>query len=125
VRADKHHLRLSLRRRVTHLEQLRRRRVRVGHAVLETTLDHLERQEVLPLLAQDPAKAFHVGLIELAVAGRRALGDKQASALEEADLRDGDVREFLAEQGKDIANCKVGALPHWGLSLRSWRGKRA
>jgi hypothetical protein len=80
---------------------------------------------MLALLPQDPAEAFHVGLVELAVAGRRPLGDEQAPALEETDLRDRDIREFLAEQGEHVANCKIGALPHGDLSLRSSREKRA
>ena len=40
--------------------------VAIGQAVP----DHLERQEMLPLLAQDPAQALHVGFEELAVARR-------------------------------------------------------
>ena len=62
------------------------RRVRVAHAVVETTLDHLEGQEVLPLLSQDPAKAVDVRLVELTVTGWRPLRDEQAPALEETDL---------------------------------------
>ena len=51
---------------------------------------------VLTLLPQDPAQALDVGFVELAVARRRALGIEQTLALEEADLRDGDVGELVA-----------------------------
>src|SRR5207249_1831711 len=60
----------------------------------QSALDDLERQEVLTLLAQDPAEPLDIHLVELAVAGRRALGVEQALALEEPDLRDGDVGEL-------------------------------
>ena len=83
-------------------------------AVGEAVLDHLERQEVLALLAQDPAQALDVGLVELAVARRRALGVEQALALEEADLGDGDVGELVLEQGQDLADREVRAVGHVG-----------
>jgi hypothetical protein len=51
---------------------------------------------MLPLLAQDPTETLHVGLEELAVARRRALGVHQALALQEADLGDRDVGKLLA-----------------------------
>ena len=66
--------------------------------VLQAVPDDLERQEVLALLAQHPAQPLDVVLVELAVARRRALGVDEALALEEADLRDGDVGELLAQQ---------------------------
>ena len=80
---------------------------------------------MLALLAEDPAQPIHVGLVELAVTGRRALGNEQAAALEEADLRDRDVRKLLAQQGEDVANCKIRALPHFALSPRPSRGRPA
>ena len=65
--------------------------------LVEPLLDHLQRQEVLALLAQDEAQPFDVGRVELAVARRRALGIDEPLALEEADLRDRDVGELVAE----------------------------
>jgi hypothetical protein len=59
---------------------------------------------MLSLLAQDPPQALDVVVIELAVPRGRPLGDEQAAALEEADLRDRDVGELVAEQGKDVTN---------------------
>ena len=41
-----------------------------GRAVVEAVLDHLEGQEVLPLLAEHPPQSLHVVLVELAVARR-------------------------------------------------------
>ena len=82
--------------------------VPVGQAVP----DHLEGQEVLALLAQHPAQALHVVVEELAVARGRTLGVHQALALEEADLRDGDVGELLPQQGQDVADGEVGAAAH-------------
>ena len=67
-------------------------------AVGQAVADHLEGQEVLPLLAQHPAQPLDVVVEELAVARGRALGVDQALALEEADLRDGDVGELLTQQ---------------------------
>jgi hypothetical protein len=39
-------------------------------AVGQPVADHLEREEMLALLAQNPAQALHVGLEELAVPRR-------------------------------------------------------
>ena len=77
--------------------------------LLQAVLDHLERQEVVALLAQDPAQPLDVGLVELAVARRRALGVEQALALEEPDLGDRDVGELVLEQGEDLADRQVGS----------------
>ena len=49
---------------------------------------------------------------ELAVPRRRPLGVHQALALEEADLRDGDVGELLPEQRQDVADGEVRAAGH-------------
>jgi hypothetical protein len=70
----------------------------------QPALDDLEGQEVLPLLAQDPAQPLDVVVVELAVARRRSLRVKQALALEEPDLGDGDIRELLPQQGEHLAN---------------------
>ena len=75
-----------------------RRPPALGLVVAQPALDDLQRQEVLALLAQDPAQPLDVGLVELAVARRRALGVEQALALEEADLGDGDVGELVLEE---------------------------
>jgi len=63
------------------------------------------------LLAQDPPQPFDVRLVELAVAGRCALGVEQTLALEEPDLRDRDVRELLLEERENFADREVGAWP--------------
>jgi hypothetical protein len=80
--------------------------------LVEATLDHLERQEVLALLAEDPPEPLDVGVVELAVARRGALGTDQPLALEEADLRDRDVGELDDEQVEDFADRQVRALGH-------------
>src|ERR1039458_4996352 len=66
-------------------------RYRTVGIVVEPILDHLERQEVLPLLAQHPTQSLDVVLVELAVARGRPFGVDQPLALEKADLGDGDV----------------------------------
>jgi hypothetical protein len=115
----------ALGRRVPHLEQRRLGRIRVAHPVLEPPLYHLEGQEVLSLLAKYPTQAVDVGFVELAVTRRCPLRHQQATALEETDLRDGDVWKLFAQQCQHVANCEIGTLPHWVLSLRSSRGRRA
>ena len=74
--------------------------------------DDLEGQEMLALLAQHPAQPLHVVVEELSVARRRSLGVHQALALEEADLRDRDVGEFLPEQGQDVTDGEVRTAAH-------------
>src|SRR5439155_23856477 len=83
-----------------------------GDRAREAPLDHLEWQEVLALLAQDPTQALDVGVVELAVARRRALGVEQALALDEADLRDGDVGELVLEEGQHLPDRHEGPLGH-------------
>jgi len=70
----------------------------------EAALDDLERQEVLALLPQYPAKTVYIVVVELAVARGRPLRDEQPPALEEADLRDRDIGKLLPQQREDIAN---------------------
>jgi hypothetical protein len=82
--------------------------VAIGQAVA----DDLERQKVLALLAQHPAQALHVGLEELAVTRRGTLRVHQSLALEETDLRDGHVRELLAQQREDVPDGQVRAAAH-------------
>ena len=71
--------------------------------------DDLEGEEVLALLAQDPAEALDVVLEELAVARWGALGIDQPLALEEPDLRDGDVGELLPQEGQHVPDGEIGA----------------
>ena len=80
--------------------------------LVETALDHLERQEGVPLLAQDPAQALDVRLVELPVARRRALRVDQALALEEADLGDGHVGELLLQERQDLPYREMGTAGH-------------
>ncbi len=84
----------------------------IAGALFEATLDHLQREEVLALLAQHPAQPFDVVLVELAVTRRGALGVDQSLALQEADLGDGHVGELLAQQGQDVADREVGPGAH-------------
>jgi hypothetical protein len=70
----------------------------------ESSLDDLEREEILPLLAEDPPEPVHVVVVELAIARWRPFGDQQAAALEKANLGDRDVREFLPQEREDVAN---------------------
>ncbi len=74
--------------------------------------DHLEGQEVLTLLTQDPTEAFHVGLEELAIAGWGPFGVHQTLSLQKADLGDGDVGELLAQQRQHITDREVRARRH-------------
>ena len=73
----------------------------------EALLDHLERQEVVALLGEDPPQPLDVGVVELPVARRRALGVEQPLALEEADLRDRDVGELVLQQVEHLADREV------------------
>src|SRR5207248_818588 len=59
--------------------------------------DHPQRQELVPLQAQNRLQAVDVVLGEEAVAALRALRRHESFALEVADLRDRDVREFGLE----------------------------
>ena len=80
--------------------------------LLEAPLDDLQGQEVLALLAQDPAQTLDVVVVELAVSRRRPLGVDEALALEEPDLRDGHVGELLAQQGEHVPDRQVRPTAH-------------
>src|SRR5207244_3539623 len=80
--------------------------------LVEPFLDHLERKEVLALLPQDPAQTFDITRIELAVPRRRALRIDEALALEEPDLRNGDLGELLTELIQHVADRHVRARHH-------------
>src|SRR5581483_9649287 len=95
---------------------------RRAHDAVEALLDHPQREEVVALLLEDPTQAFDVGLVELPVARRRALGVEQPLALEEADLRDGDVRELLLQEREDLTDRQMGALGHRPPAAPYWLG---
>jgi hypothetical protein len=96
----------------------------VDLAGIEAVLDHAQRQVVPSLFGEDHAEQLDVGLVELAVAGRRALRGDEALALEEPDLGDRDVGELLEQQAQDLPDREVaGGLGD--LSHRSARRRRA
>ncbi len=78
----------------------------------EAAFDHLERQKVLALLAKHPPEPLHVLLVELPVPRRRPLGVHEPLALQEADLRDGHVREFPTQEGEHVPYRQVGPPAH-------------
>ncbi len=80
--------------------------------VSEAVTDDLQGEEVLALLAQDPAQTLDVVVEELAVSRGRTLGVDQALALEEPDLRDRDVGELLPEEGQDVTDGEIAAAAH-------------
>jgi hypothetical protein len=86
--------------------------------ITESVLDDFQRKEVLALLSQYPPQAFHVLFVELPVTRRCPLGIDQSLALQEPDLRDGDIGELLTEQGEDVTNRKVRPPAHFALPLR-------
>ncbi len=63
---------------------------------------------MLALLAEHPLKALHVVVVELPVARRGALGIDESLTFQESDLRNGDVRELLAQQRQYVAYRQVG-----------------
>src|SRR3954471_5702774 len=71
-----------------------RRRAALG----DHLADHAQRQELVPLHAQDGAQLIDVLLAVEPVPAGSAPGRDQALVLEEPDLRDGDVRELLLER---------------------------
>jgi hypothetical protein len=80
--------------------------------LLEAALDNFERQEGISLLAQDPAQAVNVRLVELAITRRGALGVDQALALEEADLGDGHVGELFLQERQNLPYREMGTAGH-------------
>jgi hypothetical protein len=86
--------------------------------ITESVLDDFQRKEVLALLSQYPPQAFHVLFVELPVTRRCPLGIDKPLALQEPDLRDGDVGELLPEQGEDVTYRKVRPPAHLALPLR-------
>ena len=63
---------------------------------VELLADHPQRQELVALQPQDRREPLDVVLAEEPVAAARPLRAQQPLVLEEADLRDRDVRELLA-----------------------------
>ena len=57
-------------------------------------------------------RAFDVVLEELAVPRRRTLGIDQTLALEEPDLRNGDVGEFLPKEGQHVTDGEIRTAGH-------------
>jgi hypothetical protein len=84
----------------------------VGDLLLEATLDHLERKEVLTLLAQHPAQPLDVVLVELAISRRGPFRIDETLALEEPDLGDRDVGELLPEQREHVSDRQVRPAAH-------------
>ncbi len=76
---------------------------------------------MVPLVAEDPAKALDVTLVELAVPRRRALRVEQPLALEKADLGDGDVGKGVLQEAEHLADGEVGAIGSGGRHGRPAR----
>src|SRR5262249_20852363 len=64
---------------------------------VERLADPVQRQELVPLQAQDPLEPIDVVLREEAIAAARALRVHESLALEVTDLRDRDVRELALQ----------------------------
>ncbi len=93
-------------------DRLDRRRLQAAVEGVEVLADHLQRQVVVALHRQHVAQPLDVGLGELAVARRRALGLDQPLVLEEADLGDRDRVEVGAQQVEDLADVEqLGRAP--------------
>ncbi len=107
--------------------ELRLGRTRIGYlaavGTVESTFDDLQGQEVLALLAQDPPEPLDVGLVELAIPRRGALGVDQALALQESDLGNRQVGEVVLEEIEDFSDRQM--LPLGRHVSRHRRGRRA
>src|SRR5829696_77113 len=73
---------------------------------IEMLLDHPQREVVVALLGQHEPQPGDVSGGELPVSGGGALGMDQPLRLEEADLRDRDVRELRAQLAEDLADAQ-------------------
>src|SRR5581483_4903943 len=78
------------------------RTLRAWH--LELLADHAERQELVPLQAQDRLQALDVGVGEEPVAAARAPGRQEPLVLEVADLGDRDVGKLGLEAPAHLAD---------------------
>src|SRR5439155_9859009 len=76
------------------------------------------------LQAQDRRQALEVVLTEEAVAAARPLGRQQPLVLEEADLRDRDVGEFVGQAADDLADAKHPRAGADGRTHRSTKVSR-
>src|SRR5262245_22490370 len=83
----------------------------------ELVADHAQRQELVALEPQDRLEPFEVMVGEEAVAATRPLRADQAFVLEEADLRDRDVGELVAQPSDDLAD------PEEAFALRAVGGR--
>ena len=93
-----------------------RRSVRERRALLflltQPVADHLERQVLVALHAQDRLQAAHVVVVELPVPRGRALRIDESLGLQEPDLRDRDVGELGLDLDQHLADREVGARRH-------------
>ena len=97
---------------------------------VELLADDPQRQELVALQPQDRRQPLDVVRREQPVAAARAARRDEALILEVADLRDGDVRELLAQllaHGADRARTRLGAsspLPACRDGAHRWRKVR-
>src|SRR5439155_21898984 len=83
-------------------------------ARVQALLDHLEREVLIALHAQDRFQLVDVLRVELPVARRRPLRFDEALGLQEPDLRDRDVGEFRLDRHQHLADRLVVARPRHG-----------
>jgi hypothetical protein len=77
----------------------------------ELLADHAQREELVALELEDPAQALHVVLAEEPIAAARPPRREQPLVLEEANLRDRDVRELVLQAGAHRADREQRPLP--------------
>src|SRR5690606_15147190 len=80
-------------------------------ARLQVVADDPKRKVVVALGGEDEPEPLHVGVGELAVAGRAALRLDEPLGLQEPDLGDRDVGELGPEQAEDVPDRHQG--PGW------------
>src|SRR5581483_5657871 len=90
----------------------------------ELVADHAQRQELVALEAEDRRQPLEVLLAEEPVAAARALRREQALVLEEADLRDRDVRELVREAPDDLPDPEQARAAAEGRGHRSTKVSR-
>ena len=87
--------------------------------------DHAQRQELVPLEAQDRPQALDGVLVEEPVAAPRPLRREQALLLEVADLRDRDVRETRRAGAGRPPRCAGGRSASMSAAAALTRGRSA
>ncbi len=93
-------------------------------ARLNSVANHLERQKVVFLLAQDGPQQVDVRIVKLAVTRWCPLGLDQTLTFEKADLRDGDVGELLKQDAENFADGEIGCVRHGSIApFRRRRGE--